>query len=379
MKKSTQILLSALIVLGLLGGSAAVLRGVQAQSDPVIPDTEGFRFVQSLGAGYNLGNALDTFGPAVGLDTQTQWGSPLTTQEIIATIADAGFATLRLPVTWNVHVGRAPHYVIDLSWLDRVQEIVDWALDCGMKVILNMHCDDRAWFIPDRAHEDATREQYIAIWGQIAARFADYDEELIFEAFNEPRVVGSLLEWAGGTPSQRAVVNRLNAAFVKTIRSGGGGGYNGMRWLLLPTYAASAEWLPTHALKLPDDPRVVASVHIYYPRDFATEHDMGHTAYSEKDRRALERRLRGLYDTFVRRGIPVYIGEFGLVAKDNTAERVRYAAHFVQTAARYGMTCSWWDSGSIPDYPDYYVLLNRRTLAWIYPEIVEQLTGKELE
>jgi len=345
-------------------------------TDPVIPDTPGMRMVQAMGPGWNLGNTLESFmaGTPAGLESETSWGNPVTTQAMAQMLQDAGFTCLRVPVTWWNHLGEDGD--IDPAWMDRVQQVVDYGYGIGMYVILNMHHDDSyGGYIPDRANEAQVTAQYTRVWAQIAERFRDYGERLLFEAFNEPRVSGHLLEWAGGTPSQRQVVNRLNAAFAETVRAAGGN--NAARWLMLPTYAASREPVTHWGMKLPADDRLIISIHSYYPYEFAMSNPNA-TTYGAKEKQALEKMLGRIYDYYVKRGVPVYLGEFGAMDKNNIGDRVRYTSDYVAIARRYGMQLAWWDNGLTIDEEyngESYILLDRRNLRWVYPEIVEAITG----
>ena len=390
MKHMIKITLTALLCLAVIAGGIAVWRAGLWMSGrvetPVIPDTPGFEMVRRMHLGWNLGNSLSAhygslenepdYGGESKLDIEALWSVPYTTQEMIRMVKEAGFNTLRIPITWAPHIGGAPDFAIDPAWMDRVQEIVDYGYGIGMHVIINTQCDDQYWMIPSKRHEAATTEQFVAVWAQICERFQEYSDRLLFESANEPRVVGSLLEWAGGTISQRAVVNRLNAAFVDTVRASGGG--NAERWLLIPTYGASYEPVPMRALKLPNDDRLIVSIHAYHPRDFAFAHNREDRIFNDRVRRDVDKMLGRIYRTFVARGIPVYMGEFGACEKDNEQERAAFAAHYITEARRYGIHCAWWDNGYFPEYdgddfPVTWALLDRFTLEWRFPAIVEAL------
>jgi len=388
MKRSLKTALSILLSLLVIIGGIAVWRlGLWLPGhvqNPVIPDTPGFEMVKNLHLGWNLGNTLEAHSriftdpndPAyLEPDKETAWGNPVTTQEIIDMVKAAGFKTLRVPVTWASHLGESPDYIIDEAWLNRVQEVVDYGYSIGMYVIINLHHDEPYWFVPDKKHEEATTAQFTALWRQVSERFKDYDERLLFEAANEPRVIDTLLEWGGGTMSERAVLNRLNAAFVETVRASGGS--NAQRWLLIPTYGASYEPVPMRALKLPDDDRLIVSVHAYYPRGFAFDNDLEDNVFTDKVRKGIDKMMGQVYRTFVAKGIPVFMGEFGASAKDNESERAKYAAHYITEAKRCGIACAWWDNGYFKEPHDEiaptWILLNRWTLQWQYPEIVEAM------
>jgi endoglucanase len=361
--------------------------------NPKIPDTEGFRTVKNMNLGWNLGNALDAhhygtenepdyaggYNGGSKLDYEISWHNPYTTQEIINAVKDAGFTTLRVPVTWGPHTGDAPDYKIDEEWLDRVQDVVDYGYNIGMYVILDIHHDDHYWFIPNTKNESEVTAQLKALWAQISERFKEYGERLLFDAFNEPRVIGSLLEWGGGTISQRSVLNGLHKAFVETVRASGGN--NVERWLLISTYGASYEPVPMQALKLPDDKRLIVSVHCYYPRDFVFENNRDAKRFTDKGKKSVDKMMGQIYRVFIAKGIPVYIGEFGACEKGNELERAKFAKYYLTEAARYGIGCAWWDDGYFPEYIDdtppdasvNWALLDRRTLEWRFPALTDAL------
>ncbi len=343
--------------------------------EPVIPDTPGFRMVQNLHLGWNLGCSLESFFTAedgtieTGLKTETMWGNPATTKAVMETLYAAGIRTVRIPVTWSNHMDEEG--TIDAQWMARVREVVDYAYDTGLYVILNAHNDDWYKYVPSPEAEEATTAWYCRTWEQIAAEFAGYGEKLLFEAINEPKVVGSQLEWDGGLLAERQVINRLHAAFVRTVRASGGN--NATRWLLLPTHAASAEPAVMRSLRLPDDDRLIVSIHAYTPWEYTDASHPEDSAYTDAHKKAVTRMLENIYRVFIVRGIPVYLGEFGAADKDNSAERARYAADYITLAAKYGMTCGWWDNGLLPEEEyngNSFALLNRKDCTWYEPEIM---------
>ena len=361
--------LLSFILLG--AGQLGALMPRLGETEPVIPDTPGIRMVEQMGPGWNLGNTLCPFSDGfIGPEAETSWGNPRTTPEMLAMVKAAGFTCVRIPATWSNHL-IDDNYTIDPLWIGRVQEIVDYAYNLGLYVILNMHHDDYCGgYIPDKANEAQTTERYIAVWAQIAERFKNYGERLLFEAINEPRVEGSLLEWIGGTHSQRQVVNRLHAAFVKIVRASGGN--NAERWLLLPTYGASSLPYVMKALRLPEgDERLIVSVHAYVPHDFAMNTPEAAT-YGDKEKKELEKTLGRIYDRFIKKGIPVYLDEFGAVDKGNMEDRARYFTDYTAIAARYGMRCAVWDDGGD------FRLLDRSNLRWLEPEVVRAIMGVEV-
>lgn len=326
--------------------------------------SEGVRFAMELGPGWNLANTLDAHGMGSGAGSpqayETYWGAEPPSPALMQVIASAGFRTLRIPVTWYEHLDAQGS--IEPAWLARVQQAVDWALDAGLTVIVNAHHD--AWYQPDPKVLPAAQAALRSLWGQLCTRFADYDERLLFESMNEPRLIGAAEEWTGGTPEARACVNTLNAAFVDTVRASGG--RNAKRWLLLPAYAAGVQEVALAALALPDDPRVMVSAHVYAPYGFALD-AAGTAAWSptsDADTTELAAVFGTLSRLFTCRGIPVVVTEFGALDKGNETARAAWATYVLRLARQYHIPCLWWDTA----------LLEKGTHVWRYPALLTALT-----
>ena len=164
-----------------------------------LPESEALSFVRDMKIGWNLGNTLDASSDqnkADELAYESDWCGIVTTKEMIDEIKAAGYQTLRVPVSWHNHVSDDGSYTISQVWMDRVQEVVDYGIDNGMYVILNIHHDNNTSYMYPSSEYQEQSETYIqAIWNQVAERFAEYDEHLIMEALNEPRLVGTNYEW----------------------------------------------------------------------------------------------------------------------------------------------------------------------------------------
>jgi endoglucanase len=336
-----------------------------------------FEFVKTLGTGINLAHAFEAFEKHEGGDYETAWGNPAVTKEVIDAIADAGFSSVRIPVTWAVRTGGAPEYTIDAAFFQRIGEVVDWVIGAGMIAVVNMHHDDFFWYIPDSKHENQVSVQYEKMWLQIAAYFKDYGQALAFEAFNEPRVIGSATEWSGGTVFTRNVLNRLNKIFINAVRTSGG--QNTTRFLFIPTYGGSSEGNAVRGLLVQkNDVRLIVAVHYYKPRDFATERDMNAVNFTEKDKKEIDKTFALLEKTFVKKGIPVVIDEFAAYDKNNPTQRAAYAAYIINKAQQKNMTAFWWDNGVnlAGNLPDAFGLIDRKTCEFKYPEILFALTGR---
>ena len=316
--------------------------------------------------GWNLGNTLDSD------PDETAWGNPVTTQAMIDAVQEAGFNTVRIPVTWMHHMGQAPDYAVDARWMDRVEEVANYVLSTGMYAILNSHHDEWVSLMPNANHDEVAT-QLSVLWTQIATRFRDCGDHLIFETLNEPRT-RDRTEWTGGTPEARSILNEYNRTAVNAIRATGGN--NAVRYIMIPTHAANASTECVNDLEIPnDDPKIIVSLHTYYPNEFSMG---GETNWgSNSDVAAMEAELDRIYDLLGRNGRAVVIGEWGSINQDNTAARVDHAETYARMVTERGMCSIWWDNGASARGSDGFGLLDRdaRPPTWHFPEIVSALVG----
>lgn len=338
--------------------------GNAAVSSEQVNQMTSSEIVADMKIGWNLGNTLDSFDTDSS-DNETGWGNPKTTKAMIDTVKAAGFNAVRIPVTWGEHL--SSDHVIEAAYLDRVQEVVDYAMDDDLYVILNVHHDDAIWLHPTYSEQAEVTETLTAIWQQLSGRFADYDHHLVFEGMNEPRVIGSSTEWSGGTPEERDVINQLFQAFVDTVRATGG--LNADRTLIVTSHAQSITKEAVSAVKVPEDDHIAVSIHSYAPWDFCGTDDDRSDWGSEADKQELDSNFQYLADTFIKKGIPVLLDEFGAVNKNNTSIRANYYAYYVKSAKAHGITCFVWDNGTEKEFG----LLNRKNLTWYAPSIIEAM------
>lgn len=354
-----------------------------------IPDTEALEFVHNMKIGWNLGNTLDAYSEgslANELSSETYWGNPATAKGMIDAIQEAGFNSVRIPVSWHPHVDES--YQISEAWLDRVQEVVDYAYDNGMYVILNIHHDNSEQFIyPSSQYLEQSVTYVTTIWQQLGERFADYDEHLIFECMNEPRQVGTAWEWwlNGSDECADAVacINEINQEFVNTVRALGGNNRN--RYLMIPGYDASAQGALDSGFILPADAegvenRLIVSIHAYTPYSFAlqAEGENGSTSEFDSDTAGntseIDSFMNQLYERFISNGIPVVIGEFGSRDKgQNIQARIDHATYYIAAARARGISCFWWDNNVFFGSGENFGLYNRSSGSFPYPELVEGL------
>lgn len=324
--------------------------------------------------GWNLGNTMDARDAKIPKTEEaerweTAWHNPVTTEKLIHTVIDEGFNVIRIPVTWNDHILEEENYKITDSWMNRVQEIVDYAYSHGAYVILNAHHE--SWYYPYYENEEKASEMLKRVWEQIAERFADYDEHLVFEGMNEPRKVGTPVEWNGGDAEGWDMVNRYNKVFLETVRNAGGN--NPDRILMIPGYAANWQEAVKH-IEVPEDDKVIISVHSYEPYEFALNTN-GRGRW-ENDTHDIDRLFASLNDLFVLKGIPVVIGEFGAMNKPvpgNEADRGAWAEYYVGEAKKIGVPCVWWDNGAFEGDGELFGLIDRKTCEWKYPPVLEGL------
>lgn len=357
-----------------------------------IPDNESLSFVHDMKIGYNIGNTFDAYKDADVKDDmtiETAWGNDKVTKEYVKAIHDNGFNTVRIPISWHNHVDE--NYNINEAWLDRVQEVVDYAVEEDMYIIINIHHDNHLEanaFYPDEAHKEQSLKYIESIWTQVADRFKDYDNKLIFEGMNEPRLVGHNNEWWIDPNNEDckesiSVINELNQKFVDVVRASGSN--NKDRYLMCPGYCASPDGVLNDDFIMPTDSadnKIILSVHAYTPYSFALESpgidNFDASVYSShKD---IDDFMDKLYTKYISQGIPVVIGECGCVDKNgNLQDRVDWAAYYTAKAASCGMPILWWDNGAFTGNGELFGFIHRDDGTLEYPEIMEAMRKYAME
>lgn len=339
---------------------AAVLLAAATVASAAAPTT-AFGIIDDMGAGWNVGNSLD------GTGGETGWNNPKTTKTMIDTVRLAGFKTLRIPVRWDEHVSGS-QYTIEAAWLNRVDEIVNYALSNNMYAIVNIHHND-GWVDPTAANETAAKNHLTKLWAQIAAKFQKYDNHVIFEVMNEPNVTtNGNTDWVG-KQEYYDVINRMNAAALATIR--GTGGNNAKRLVMLPGYSANNDSRMSK-LAVPNDPMVAVSVHSYDPQAFCMSYSTPNlTTFT--DTKYVQDMFDLVANTFVKKNIPVILGEWAATNKNNLSERVKHAKFFAQKAKAARIPIILWDNGNTKVDPDGMGFLNRSKPAWAFPDIIKAI------
>lgn len=300
--------------------------------------------------GWNLGNTFDSTG-----SDETSWGNPRVTEEFLDQIRAQGFKSIRIPVTWSQHQGGAPDHTIDPAYLDRVEEVVDWALDDGFYVMINIHHDSWQWVNTMPTDHDAVLDRYSDTWTQIAERFQDADARLTFESVNEPQFAGST-----GQAQELELLAELNRVFHEIVR--GSGGRNATRPLVLPTLHTGSEPALLDALAAEiaalDDPNLIATVHNYGFWPFSVN-IAGYTRFNAEVQQNLTDQLDLVHSAFTARGVPVIIGEYGLLGFDRhtgtieQGEKLKFFEYFGHAARQRSFTTMLWDNGQHFDRTAY--------------------------
>lgn len=327
-------------------------------------------FIQDAKIGWNLGNSFDAW--TNGVSSETVWGNPRTTQALLNAVAAQGFGAVRIPITWMGHISAGPGYAVETAWLARVAEVVKYAHNAGLKVIINVHhdgADSAHWLSINKALANAAgrkgvEQKFEALWLQIAGYFKNHGDYLLFEGMNEIHD-GT---WGDGGPAHWAMVNEWNQIFVNAVRSTGGN--NVARFLVIPGYVTRPNLTVAH-LQLPEDSaqdRLVVTIHYYDPYEFAiagTIHKWGEAVpAAERNPWGQEDQARYTFESvkerFVDEGIPVIIGEYGAVRQQGYDPYRKYYMEYVTKAARdAGMVPFYWDNGAADSGGENFGLFNR--------------------
>ena len=363
----------AVSMAGCSGGNGGSSEGEDTSADNGSPaaaaewtELDQSAITAAMGMGWNLGNQLEASNNKV--PNETAWGNPTISEELIKTVKEQGFKTVRIPVSYLSKIGEAPDYKIDEAWLDRIQEVVDYVVNNDMFAIINMHGDgyytvDGAWLLCVDENQDEIKDKYEKVWKQIAERFKDYDQHLIFESMNEEfdNTYGE------PDPTGYANINAYNQIFVDTVRKTGSN--NEKRWLLMPgwntnighTAGDKGFVIPEDSLCKADGKRIMISVHFYDPYNFSLDENIV-SATTQWGKYAVEKfdtwgqedyvdsQMKLLNDKFVSQGYPVVIGEMGVVDKNHIDPTMnefrRYWNEYVVKAAKdNGCIPVYWDNG----------------------------------
>lgn len=367
-------LMKSFFLLSLLTSSALT---IQAQITETATDA-----VKNMGLGWNLGNTLDanvgngtdfeaaSYWGQQGVDSETCWGQNTTTPELISMMKNAGFGSIRVPVTWYNHMDKDGN--VDKAWMARVHEVVDYVIDNGLYCVLNVHHDTGAgssgfkhWIQASEDNYTQNRARFEKLWQQIAEEFKNYGKELVFEGYNE--MLDPLSSWcfasyaASGQYDATVATSAYNAinsyaqSFVNTVRATGGN--NESRNLIVNTYAAAngfGSWNahlldPLTKLNMPDDntaDHIIFEVHAY-PEIVSNGNPISTTLMKKN----VDNMIAIVKDNLVSKGGPVIIGEWGTSNVDKSGatdydlhktELFQFVDYFIQQTKAEGIGTFYW-------------------------------------
>lgn len=364
--------IAAVLVGTVVAGSFTAPFSVQAAKKDTtsFEDLNQSQIVEAMGPGWNLGNQLESVTDNV--PEETNWGNPVITEKLIQSVKAAGFKSIRIPVSYFAKIDDDKDYTIDSKWLNRVQEVVDYCIKNDLYAVINIHGDgyntiDGGWLLCNGKNQTEIKKKYKKVWKQIAERFKNYDEHLLFESMNE-EFDGSYSE-----PNKEYYqnINDYNQIFVDTVRKTGDN--NTKRWLIIPGWNTNIDYTAgDYGFKLPTDQyrdksidkeeqRIMISVHYYSPWDFCggengvitqwgNEADDPSKTSTTCDETYMKNQLNLMKTTFADKGYPVFIGEYGSIDKtsydsENEYYRAYFARKLCQLSRKNGCIPMYWDNG----------------------------------
>lgn len=364
--------IAAVLVGTVVAGSFTAPFSVQAAKKDItsFEDLNQSQIVEAMGPGWNLGNQLESVTDNV--PEETNWGNPVITEKLIQSVKAAGFKSIRIPVSYFAKIDDDKDYTIDSKWLDRVQEVVDYCIKNDLYAVINIHGDgyntiDGSWLLCNGKNQTEIKKKYKKVWKQIAERFKNYDEHLLFESMNE-EFDGSYSE-----PNKEYYqnINDYNQIFVDTVRKTGDN--NTKRWLIIPGWNTNIDYTTgDYGFKLPTDQyrdksidkeeqRIMISVHYYSPWDFCGGENCVITQWGNEaddpsktsttcDETYMKNQLNLMKTTFADKGYPVFIGEYGSIDKtsydsENEYYRAYFARKLCQLSRKNGCIPMYWDNG----------------------------------
>jgi endoglucanase len=358
---SRPVLRLATLVLAILIVPATVAVARADTTDLALGSSAAQRVVAAMQPGWNLGNTYD----AVGAD-ETAWGNPPVSQALLKKIKSEGFRSIRIPVTWEGRQGAAPDYTIDPAWLAKVRQSVDWAMAEGLYVMINLHHDSWMWIWNMPSQHDTVLARFNATWTQLADTFRGHSKRLLFESVNEPQFTGS-----SGQAQDMQLLHELNVSFHGIVRQSGGN--NATRLLVLPTLNTGSDQPRVDGLVQTfnqlDDPNLVATVHDYGFWPFSVN-IAGYTRFNSEVQNWLMNDWDRVHNAFTANGIPVIVGEYGLLSwdsNDNAVERgeeLKFFEFFGHYARAKQFTTMLWDNGG---------RLDRTSFQWRDPDLIAQI------
>lgn len=317
-----------ILLASLLAGCVffGIARGQETNSPPApgSPPASNNLFAQ-LGRGVNLGNFLEA--PEEG-----KWTGRLLQEDDFSTISQAGFTVIRVPIRWSGHVGAAPNYLIDPTFLARVDWVVAQAKKNHLQVILDYHHDGDLMKDPD-----ANAGRFLATWKQIAEHYQNEPPSILFELLNEPEKQMDAPHWNDLLAKTLAVVRATNPHRSIVVGPVRWNSIGSLKDLVLPA----------------DDRNLIVTFHFYHPMEFTHQGASwveGSDAWLGTTWQGTDAEKQVTTDKFDRAadwGIanqrPILLGEFGSYEKGDMDSRVRWTAFVARSAEARGFAWTYWE------------------------------------
>jgi endoglucanase len=316
--------------------------------------------------GWNLGNTMEA------ICSESAWGNPTVSQQLVDAVKAAGFNAIRIPAAWDCHANQST-MTIDAAWMARVKQVVDYAYNQGMFVVLNIHWDG-GWLEehPLYSYQAAVNQKQRAYWTQIANTFKNYNERMLFAGTNEVRA-----DYNTPTSEHITVQQSYNQTFVDAVRATGGN--NASRTLVVQTYNTNAQ----HGLNyfsMPSDTianRLMVEIHFYDPYDYTLNANgsclywgspyPSQSACTWAQESYVDNLFAQVKAKWIDVGVPVIMGEYGVATRPNINLPSReYYLEYINRAARTaGIKAFYWDNGVSPSQTNGFALFNRSSGAVI--------------
>jgi hypothetical protein len=229
-----------------------------------------------------------------------------------------GFDFVRIPIQWNNYTETSSPYAINESWLDRVEQVIDWSLKHGLITVINSHHDK--WILENNSYTSNDLARFDSIWAQVAFRFKDKSDSLIFEIANEPNIAISKTD-------------QINAHIIPIIRK-----TNPTRLII---FGSSGTQLSTlKKAVIPTDPYLIASFHTYEPWDFAGEGN-GKWGTATEIKKVTDM-MADAANWSEKHNIPLLFGEFSARSKCEEISRMKWFYIHVNEAIMCNVAPAVW-------------------------------------
>jgi endoglucanase len=355
------------------GGGGESAKPAAPTNSSGMRDLTSIQLSQQMSPAWNLGNTVNA------TPTETSWGNPMVNQQLLNAVKAAGFKTVRIAAGWSQYSDADGN--VSPAWMARVTEIVGYARNAGLYVVLNNH--ETEWTSPTYANQPIANARLAKLWTQIANNFKDYDDYLLFAGTNEVMFPG---DYGPPTAEYQSVQNGFNQVFVNAARATGGN--NAKRHLVVQGFNTNINSTYDGFIKPADSAtnRLFLEVHFYDPYNFALNENSSiwqwgaiatDPAVTETwaNEAYVDAQFQMMKSRFVDTGIPVLLGEYGAILKSEYdpagTYRTYWAKYVTKSAFQHGLVPAWWDPGY--GFNHASGLFDRTTGAQYFPDLVKAI------